>query len=56
MKTRKLGTGGLEVLALGMGCMGLRFGLGLTADQAKGIRMIRVAMERGITFSDTAQA
>jgi aryl-alcohol dehydrogenase-like predicted oxidoreductase len=56
MKTRKLGTSGLEVSALGMGCMGLSFGLGPAADQAQGIRVIRAAVERGITFFDTAQA
>jgi aryl-alcohol dehydrogenase-like predicted oxidoreductase len=56
MTTRKLGTSGLEVSALGMGCMGLNFGLGPAADQAQGIRVIRAAVERGITFFDTAQA
>jgi aryl-alcohol dehydrogenase-like predicted oxidoreductase len=56
MKTRKLGTSGLEVSALGMGCMGLSFGLGPAADQAQGTRVIRAAVERGITFFDTTQA
>jgi aryl-alcohol dehydrogenase-like predicted oxidoreductase len=56
MKTRKLGTSGLELSALGMGCMGLSFGLGPAADLAQGIRVIRAAVERGITFFDTAQA
>lgn len=53
MKTRKLGS--LHVSALGMGCMGLSFGLGPAADQANGIRIIRAAVERGITFFDTAE-
>ncbi|MDO7854413.1 aldo/keto reductase [Hymenobacter convexus] len=56
MKTRKLGTSGLEVSALGMGCMGLSFGLGQAADIQHGIAVIRAAAERGITFFDTAQA
>ena len=54
MKTRKLG--GLDVSALGMGCMGLSFGLGQAADKQQGLAVIRAAVERGITFFDTAQA
>jgi aryl-alcohol dehydrogenase-like predicted oxidoreductase len=54
MKTRKLGN--LDVSALGMGCMGLSFGLGQAADIQHGIDVIRAAVERGITFFDTAQA
>ena len=53
MKTRKLGS--LEVSALGMGCMGLSFGLGQAADIQHGLDVIRAAVERGITFFDTAE-
>jgi len=56
MKIRKLGNSGLEVSALGMGCMGLSFGLGAAADKTKGVEVIRAGVERGITFFDTAQA
>jgi len=56
METRTLGTSGLEVSALGMGCMGLSFGLGPATDKTKGIGVIRAAVERGITFFDTAEA
>ena len=52
---RKLGRNGLEVSALGMGCMGLSFGLGPAADKARGVAVIRAAVERGITFFDTAE-
>lgn len=54
MKTRKIGN--LEVSALGMGCMGLSFGLGAATELTKGIAVIRAGYERGITFFDTAQA
>ena len=53
MKTRQLGRSGLTVSALGLGCMGLSFGLGLAADKRKGIALIRDAFERGVTFFDT---
>jgi len=53
MKTRKLGK--LEVSALGMGCMGLSFGLGQAAAVQHGLDVIRAAVERGITFFDTAE-
>jgi aryl-alcohol dehydrogenase-like predicted oxidoreductase len=53
MKTRKLGN--LEVSALGLGCMGLSFGLGQAADIQHGVQVIRAAVERGITFFDTAE-
>ena len=56
MKKRKLGNRNLEVSALGMGCMGLSFGLGPAADKIQGISIIRAAVERGITFFDTAEA
>src|SRR3954462_95268 len=55
MQTRKLGTSGLEVSALGLGCMGLSFGLGPPTDKADGIRLIRAAAEKGVTFFDTAE-
>lgn len=56
MKTRKLGTNGLEVSALGMGCMGLSFGYGPGTDKTSAIKLIREAFEQGITFFDTAEA
>lgn len=56
MKTIKLGKEGLEVSALGMGCMNLSFGTGLAADIKDGVNVIRSAFDRGITFFDTAEA
>src|SRR5436190_14146084 len=56
MHTRQLGTSGLEVSALGFGCMGLSFGYGPAVDRQQGISLIRAAVERGITFFDTAEA
>ncbi len=56
MKKRQLGRSGLEVSALGYGCMGLSFGLGPGLDRTAGIQMIRNAFERGVTFFDTAEA
>jgi aryl-alcohol dehydrogenase-like predicted oxidoreductase len=56
MQKRNLGNSGLEVSAVGMGCMGLSFGLGQAVDKKKGIEVIRSAVERGITFFDTAEA
>lgn len=55
MHTRELGLSGLEVSALGLGCMGLSHGLGPAVDQQAGIALIRAAAERGVTFFDTAQ-
>src|SRR6185312_9685097 len=55
MQKRKLGKSGLEVSALGLGCMGLSFGLGPTVDKQQGIALIRAAVERGVTFFDTAE-
>jgi aryl-alcohol dehydrogenase-like predicted oxidoreductase len=55
MQKRKLGSSGLEVSALGLGCMGLSFGLGPALEKSQGIALIRAAVERGITFFDTAE-
>lgn len=55
MQMRKLGTGGLEVSALGLGCMGLSFGLGPAVEKTQGIALIRAAADRGVTFFDTAE-
>lgn len=55
MEHRVLGKSGLEVSALGLGCMGLSFGLGPAVDRREGIALIRAAVERGVTFFDTAQ-
>jgi aryl-alcohol dehydrogenase-like predicted oxidoreductase len=55
MKTRKLGKSGLEVSALGFGCMGLSFGLGPASERSKAVALIREAFERGVTFFDTAE-
>ncbi|PYX34027.1 MAG: aldo/keto reductase [Acidobacteria bacterium] len=55
MKKRKLGKSNLEVSAVGLGCMGLSFGLGPAVDKQQGITLIRAAVERGITFFDTAE-
>ena len=54
MQMRKLGDG-LEVSALGLGCMGLSFGYGPATDKQEGVRLIRAAVERGVTFFDTAE-
>jgi aryl-alcohol dehydrogenase-like predicted oxidoreductase len=56
MQTRKLGKSGLEVSAIGLGCMGLSFGLGPAVDRQDAIKLIRAAFERGVTFFDTAEA
>src|SRR6266516_6181714 len=56
MQQRKLGKNGLEVSALGLGCMGMSYGYGPAADKKEMIALIRTAVERGITFSDTAEA
>jgi aryl-alcohol dehydrogenase-like predicted oxidoreductase len=55
MQTRKLGQG-LEVSAIGLGCMGLSFGYGPAVEKEQGIALIRSAFERGVTFFDTAEA
>jgi aryl-alcohol dehydrogenase-like predicted oxidoreductase len=56
MQKRKLGKSGLEVSALGLGCMGLSFGYGPATDKEQGIKLIRKAFESGVTFFDTAEA
>ncbi len=56
MQTRVLGQNGLEVSALGLGCMGLSFGYGPATDRTEAIALIRAAHERGVTFFDTAEA
>lgn len=56
MQTRTLGNKGLEVSAIGMGCMNLSFGTGKAVDINEGINVIRTAFEKGITFFDTAEA
>jgi aryl-alcohol dehydrogenase-like predicted oxidoreductase len=55
LTTRTLGTSGLEVSALGYGCMGLSFGYGTPASREQAIALIRAAVEHGVTFFDTAQ-
>src|SRR5579859_4605609 len=55
MQKRKLGKSGLEVSALGLGCMGMSFGYGPAKDKQEMIPVIRAAVERGITFFDTAE-
>jgi aryl-alcohol dehydrogenase-like predicted oxidoreductase len=55
MQKRKLGKSDLEVSAIGLGCMGLSFGLGPAVDKKEGISLIRAAVERGVTFFDTAE-
>jgi aryl-alcohol dehydrogenase-like predicted oxidoreductase len=55
MQKRKLGRSNLEVSALGLGCMGLSFGFGPATEKKDAIALIRAAVERGVTFFDTAQ-
>jgi aryl-alcohol dehydrogenase-like predicted oxidoreductase len=55
MQKRKLGKSNLEVSAIGLGCMGMSFGLGPAIDKREGISLIRAAVERGVTFFDTAE-
>jgi aryl-alcohol dehydrogenase-like predicted oxidoreductase len=56
MQKRKLGTTNLEVSALGLGCMGMSFGYGPAGDKQEMLALIRSAVERGVTFFDTAEA
>jgi len=55
MQQRTLGRSGLTVSAMGLGCMGLSFGLGPAVEKQQGIALIRAAVERGVTFFDTAE-
>src|SRR5580698_5014131 len=55
MQKRKLGKSNLEVSAIGLGCMGMSFGLGPPADKREMIALIKTAVERGVTFFDTAE-
>jgi aryl-alcohol dehydrogenase-like predicted oxidoreductase len=55
MQKRRLGASGLKVSAIGLGCMGISSGLGPAADPQQGIAVIRAAVERGVTFFDTAE-
>jgi aryl-alcohol dehydrogenase-like predicted oxidoreductase len=56
MQKRRLGNSGLEVSAIGLGCMGLSYGYGPATDTQEAIKLIRSAFERGVTFFDTAEA
>lgn len=56
MEKRKLGKSGLEVSTLGLGCMGLSFGLGPAVDTKEAIKLLHAAVERGVTFFDSAEA
>ena len=55
MQKRKLGKSDLEVSAIGLGCMGMSFGLGPAADKSEMISLLRAALDRGVTFFDTAE-
>ena len=55
MQKRRLGNSNLEVSAIGLGCMGLSFGYGPAVEKQQGIGLIRAAVERGVTFFDTAE-
>jgi len=56
MQKRKLGKSNLEVSAIGLGCMGMSYGYGPAADRQEMISLIRSAVQRGVTFFDTAEA
>ncbi|MEO2088384.1 MAG: aldo/keto reductase [Gemmataceae bacterium] len=55
MQTRKLGASGLEVSAVGLGCMGLSFAYGPAVEKHQGVSLVRAAVDRGVTFFDTAE-
>lgn len=55
MQTRKLGANGLDVSALGLGCMGISFSYATKLPKDEGVALIRAAVERGVTFFDTAE-
>ncbi len=56
MRNRKLGKSGLEVSALGLGCMGLSYGCGPAVDKQQGITLIRAAFDQGVTHMSVATA
>ena len=56
MQKRRLGSSGLEVSAIGLGCMGMSFGYGPAGERNEMISVIRAAVEQGVTFFDTAEA
>ena len=56
MQTRTLGNSGLEVSALGLGCMGMSFAYGTTPDKNEMVKLLQQAVDRGVTFFDTAEA
>ena len=56
MQTRKLGKSGLEVSAIGLGCMGMSYAYGTAPDKKEMVKLLRQAVERGVTFFDTAEA
>src|SRR5580658_234741 len=55
MQTRELGRSGLQVSAIGLGCMGISFGYATALSKEDGVALIRAAVERGVTFFDTAE-
>ena len=55
MQKRKLGNSGLEVSEIGLGCMGMSFGLGPAKDKGEMIALIRAAVDKGVMFFDTAE-
>ncbi|MGH7022658.1 MAG: aldo/keto reductase, partial [Caulobacteraceae bacterium] len=55
MHKRELGRGGPEVSAIGLGCMGISFSYGTQLTKPEGVALIRAAVERGVTFFDTAE-
>ena len=56
MQKRKLGKGNLEVSAIGLGCMGMSYAYGITPDKQDMVKLLHQAVERGVTFFDTAEA
>lgn len=56
MQKRVLGCSGLEVSALGLGCMGLSYGYGPATNRTEAVSLLRAAHDRGVTFFDTAEA